>query len=233
MPHPDPVSYPPLDGRTIYAIGDIHGCDDLLNEVHARIDAEDTDGLEIYLGDYIDRGPDTAGVIQMLIDRAMNRDVIFILGNHEFLAQEFLAGKIAYEVWQRVGAAETLRSYGVDAAGLSDEEIRTAFSKSLPIAHQFFFELLRPSFTSGDYFFTHAGVRPGIALEAQTGDDLMWIRREFLDCTDAFGKIIVHGHTPVELPEFKANRINIDTGAFATGRLTCLALDGDGARLLR
>ena len=133
--------------------------------------------------------------------------------------------------WQNLGGLETLMSYGItpsiNADAATQEKLAAAFKQVLPESHRRFFADLKSSFTCGDYFFVHAGIRPGIALENQNEEDLLWIRQEFLLCEDDFSKVIVHGHTPVSQPEIRPNRINIDTGAYATGRLTCLVLEDE------
>src|SRR5262249_3390372 len=133
--------------------------------------------------------------------------------------------------WQLFGGAETLMSYGIKPPVNADvdDQLRLAaeFDQALPPSHRRFFANLKLSFTCGDFFFAHAGVRPGVPLEQQHEEDLLWIRQDFLLCEDEFNKIIVHGHTPVAEPEIRSNRINIDTGAYATGRLTCLKLEED------
>lgn len=228
------------DGMRIYAVGDIHGRADLLDELLRRIDVDRADGkaecLEIFLGDYIDRGPTSRQVIDRLWRRGTERKAIFISGNHETLLKEFLGNPRKLDDWQRLGGLETLISYGLrprlnmnaaDQARLA-EDLR----HMMPAEHASFLSHLKPSFLCGDYFFVHAGVRPGVALAEQVERDLFWIRDEFLLHEENFGKIIVHGHTPVPKPEVRPNRVNIDTGAYATGRLTCLRLEGESIGFL-
>ena len=156
---------------------------------------------------------------------------IFLRGNHEDYLLDFVVNPSIIEDWQRFGGLETLMSYGVvppiEKSADAQARLATAFDQVLPATHRRFFNNLRLSFTCGDFFFVHAGVRPGIPLTKQRADDLIWIRQEFLLCEDEFSKIIVHGHTPVPEPDIRSNRINIDTGAYATGRLTCLKLEDD------
>jgi serine/threonine protein phosphatase 1 len=223
-------------GIRIYAIGDIHGCLDLLERTFARIDAHRRNNpiersIEIFLGDYVDRGPASRGVIDRLIERAVDHEAVFLKGNHEVILSAFLEDPLVLDDWKKFGAMETLLSYGLKPPAKIKTDDRTSLSKelaaALPASHRQFLNGLKLSFACGDYFFVHAGVRPGVTLDQQEEADLLWIRQDFLDHRDPFDKIIVHGHTPVEAPEIHANRINIDTGAYATGRLTCLMLQDD------
>ncbi len=237
------IAYPPApDGVTIYAIGDIHGCDRQLSAIHQRIDADlarrnPAAPVEVYLGDYIDRGPGSAQVLDRLIDRAASRQAVFLRGNHETYIDDFLNGEVALAHWQSLGGYETLMSYGINAYRMLREEegepaIRKAFAAALPDRHRTFLASLSNQHFIGRYQFVHAGVRPGIAPEDQAEEDLLWIRDAFLNHDGDFGYCVVHGHTPVRKPEFRPNRINIDTGAFATGVLTCIRIDETGAHLL-
>ncbi len=224
------------DGTRIYAIGDVHGRADLLGRVFSRIDASlradpVKQPLQVLLGDYIDRGPNSREVIDALIARARQHAMIFIKGNHESYVMEFLADPSVLSEWKQVGGVHTLLSYGVKPSMRDDPKGRqvlaAAFRQALPESHQRFLQSLALSFTCGDFFFTHAGVRPGTPLSEQRQQDLLWIREDFLLHEEDFGKIIVHGHTPAKTPDVRPNRINIDTGAYATGLLTCLVLQGD------
>jgi serine/threonine protein phosphatase 1 len=161
---------------------------------------------------------------------------VFLKGNHEQIAIRCLSERGLFDQWLRLGGLETLISYGVLpetlASGRQIAEMQAAFHGALPPAHLRFFRDLQSSFTSGDFFFAHAGVRPNVELSHQTENDLLWIREEFLSSNEDFGKIIVHGHTPALEPEIGPNRINIDTGAFATGRLTCLVIEGESLSVI-
>lgn len=236
--------YPRLEGdRVLYAIGDIHGRSDLLDAVHAAID-DDSAGrveppIEIYLGDYVDRGLDSKGVIDRLIDRILDHDhqrrMIFIGGNHEEAFRDFLAGSMEPEEWKRFGGYEAAFSYGIDVLALRGAPRMTwveALRQAVPATHRLFFDSLRDSYATDGYFFAHAGVRPGVPLDEQSPDDLRWIRDTFLGDPSDHGAVVVHGHTPVREPTFEPNRINLDTGAYLTNRLTCLAIDAGGPRLL-
>jgi serine/threonine protein phosphatase 1 len=234
------TAYPSLAaGQAIYVIGDIHGRSDLIDRVHDAIDADAGTGsqavLEICLGDYVDRGPDSAGVLERLIARSERRRLIAVRGNHEVMFEAFLSGAIEPEEWRRAGGMETLLSYGIDVRSLARAPRRSwieAAAAAVPVGHRTFLASLRDAVSLDGYFFTHAGIRPGVALTAQAPDDLQWIRDEFLGDTRDHGAVVVHGHTPTMEPEFLPNRINLDTGAYLTGRLTCLAIDEGGPRLL-
>lgn len=192
--------------------------------------------LEIYLGDYIDRGEDSRGVIDALLERAENVEAVFLRGNHEQLLLDFLAGTVDLSMWKQVGGGATLQSYGVQAGQrsflASEATVRQALEEALPNRHARFFADTVPYFLVEPYLFVHAGVRPGIPLKQQHPSDLMGIRRQFLEFDGDLGHIVVHGHTPAPQPEFKHNRINLDTCAYSTGCLTCLRIGRDGAKLL-
>jgi diadenosine tetraphosphatase ApaH/serine/threonine PP2A family protein phosphatase len=232
-------------GQLVYAIGDIHGRADLLALLLAVIisDAARNKGSKrrtiVFLGDYIDRGHDSRRVVDMLLsDLPEGFDVHFLKGNHESIMLDFLEDPSYLGQWLANGADATFRSYGMDVAelirkGAAPEMWRRAFLASLPEAHRDFFETLELAVSLGDYFFVHAGVRPGVSLEAQDPKDLIWIRGPFLQSDEDFGKIVVHGHTPRATPEIRANRIGIDTGAVFTDRLTALRLEDGSRRLLQ
>ncbi len=219
----------------IYAIGDIHGRLDLLNELLARISSDialrpTVRPLYVFLGDYIDRGSASCETIDRLIEHGKTHESVFLKGNHELIAIKCLSDRGLFDQWLRLGGLETLVSYGVPAETLANgkqiAELQSAFHGALPQAHFRFFRDLKNSFECGDFFFAHAGVKPNVELSRQKENDLLWIRGEFLTSKDDFGKIIVHGHTPTREIEVGPNRINIDTGAFATGCLSCLVLEG-------
>jgi serine/threonine protein phosphatase 1 len=217
----------------IYAIGDIHGRLDLLNELLALISGDialrpTVRPLYVFLGDYIDRGPASRETIDRLIEHGATHESVFLKGNHELIAIKCLSDRGLFDQWLRLGGRETLVSYGVPAeTGMQIAELQSAFHGALPQAHFRFFRDLKNSFECGDFFFAHAGVKPNVELSRQKENDLLWIRGEFLSSKDDFGKIVVHGHTPTREIEVGPNRINIDTGAFATGRLSCLVLEGE------
>jgi serine/threonine protein phosphatase 1 len=222
-------------GVRVYAIGDVHGRADLLEQIFVSIDADLGSRpadmpIELFLGDYIDRGPASSEVLDRLIDRCHSHPTFCLRGNHEAYLLEFLNNPAILDEWSRYGGLETLLSYGLAPSLNADPDERArlanALKRALPAKHRHFLSNLRTTFTCGDFYFVHAGVRPGIPLERQAEEDLLWIREDFLIHEEQFEKIIVHGHTPVLSPDIRLNRINIDTGAFATGHLTCLVLEG-------
>lgn len=227
-------------GWRIYAVGDIHGRLDLLLQTIARIEEDRArypcaSPLYLFIGDYIDRGPDSRGVIELLMKLSRIRPIVCLLGNHEFYALTYLTAPQTFDAWYEAGGKETLYSYGVITPAARARERKSldpdAFHAALGL-HAKFLRTLPATFSIGDYFFVHAGVRPNVPLGGQSVDDLLTIREPFLSFSGTFGKIIVHGHTPVAEPEVRANRINIDTGAYATSRLTCLVLESNEYRLL-
>ncbi len=233
-----PASVRPIvpDGLRIYAIGDIHGRADLLDQVLARIDQDlearpAAQAIQVFLGDYIDRGPDSAGVLERLVRRAETHQTLCLKGNHEIYLLEFFENPTILKDWARYGALTTLLSYGLRPsinAGLEEQaDLADALARAMPADHRRFLTELPLSFTCGDYVFVHAGLRPGAPLARQREEDLLWIRDDFLCHEEPFEKVVVHGHTPVMEPDVRINRINIDTGAYATGRLTCLLLERD------
>ncbi len=241
-----PAAPPDVGDRLVYAVGDIHGRLDLLKGLVQRVCADaislrpDKQPMMIFLGDYIDRGSDSRGVLEHL--RALQASVAFevrlLKGNHEEELLRFLDDAAVGPIWAEFGGRETLQSYGITAPrrhaeAEAWESARAALNAAMPAAHRRLLEALEVSIAVGDYFFVHAGVRPGVALEAQSDHDLMWIREEFLYCDKPFGKVVVHGHTPLPEAELKANRISIDTGAYATGLLTSVRLDGEQQHLIQ
>lgn len=229
-------------GMRVFAVGDIHGRTDLLDTLHAAIEADVAESRPaeariIYLGDYVDRGPDSAGVIDRLMRKPpAGVERLLLKGNHEDILERFLAEPEAAAGWCRLGGVETMISYGVDVEEEAAKGGFTALARALrdriPQDHLDLLRSLSTSTSVGGYFFCHAGVRPGLALEQQRPRDLMWIRDEFLSSEDDFGKVVVHGHTPVRDPEILSNRINVDTGAYRSGRLTCAVLEGAEIRLI-
>lgn len=225
----------------LYAVGDIHGCLPQLEQLLELI-ARDSHGARgrnhvVFVGDYIDRGPDSKGVIDRLLAPMRGFTTTWLLGNHDQTLLDFLGDPSLYREWKNFGAAETLVSYGVSPPRFDDDAAfavaRDQLRQCMPDEHIAFLRRLEEWAVFGDYFFVHAGIRPGIPLDQQDKQDLMWIRGEFLDSQSDFGKVIVHGHTPVDQPESKPNRIGIDTGAYATGRLTAVVLEGTERRFLQ
>lgn len=220
-------------------MSDIHGCAHLLKQMLGVIDADvahsrPRHAIEVYLGDYIDRGPDSRATLDLLIGRSRRGNAVFLKGNHEAFLAEVFRDPSRITDWFQFGGMQTLMSYGLSPSPNPDDEEQRAlvqeFAAAMPPQHLEFLQRLRLTFTCGDFFFVHAGVRPGVPLKEQQEADLLWIREEFLRSQKHFGKYIVHGHTPVRSAEVLANRANIDTGAYATGNLTLLSIQG--SRLL-
>lgn len=223
------------DGVRIYAIGDIHGRADLLQSLLTVIDADlrrsqPRRAIHVFLGDYVDRGPDSRAVLDLLIHRMWTHETVCLKGNHEVFMLDVLKDPAKLNDWRKYGGLLTLASYGVTPTMTPTAEEQVELIEKLrdavPEEHLTFMENLPSSFTCGDFFFVHAGVRPGVPLDQQRDQDLFWIRDEFLESNEGFGKYIVHGHTPVKAPDIRPNRINIDTGAYATGNLTLLTIQG-------
>ncbi|WP_298241523.1 metallophosphoesterase family protein [uncultured Bradyrhizobium sp.] len=222
------------EGVRIYAISDIHGCAHLLQPMLRVIDADvacsrPRYAVEVFMGDYIDRGPDTRSTLDVLVERSRRGNAVFLKGNHEAFLVRVFEDPSLFEDWIAVGGTQTLMSYGLAPPDLKRDEpasILRDLIRAMPTEHLEFLDNLRLSFSCGDFFFVHAGVRPGVPLADQTERDLLWIREEFLRSEEQFGKYIVHGHTPVRNAEFLTNRVNIDTGAYATGNLTLMSIQG-------
>lgn len=231
-------------GTAVYAIGDIHGRADLLAELHAGIAANAarrpaTRRVLVYLGDYVDRGPDVAGVIDTLLDRVPEGfEPVYLIGNHERMMLDFLDDVTCGPLWLRNGGERTLASYGIDYEPSETPDLQRlrglqgVLRYRLPRRHLEFLQSLQLFHIEGDYAFAHAGIRPGVPFEAQEENDLLWVRGLFLRSTRDHGKVVVHGHTIVPEPEVLSNRIGIDTGAWYTGRLTSLALEGTERQLI-
>ena len=229
-------------GERIYCIGDVHGRHDLLLKIHRMIesDSADYDGLRkvVYLGDLVDRGMDSDKVLDELLQRPLaGFESILLMGNHEQTMLDFLEYPRQAAGWLSWGGRETLASYGVPLPkGMVNPDvdgIRDDLRSHLPEAHV---ELLRSMVlfhASGDFMFVHAGIRPGIPMQEQSDSDLLWIRNDFLDDESEHGFMVVHGHTISEEVQVRPNRIGIDTGAYRTGVLTCLVLEGANKRFLQ
>jgi len=232
-------------GQAVYAIGDVHGRLDLLEALVARTREDAAQHLSdsarslIFLGDYVDRGPESRGVVDAVMsDLLPGFTTVRLMGNHEEAMLSFLDGESDGLDWLSFGGLETLLSYGVPLRSLpnSGEAVRAlqaALIEAVPERHVAFFRNCLLHYSVGDYVFVHAGVRPGITLEKQAQTDLLWIRDDFLRVRAPLpGRVVVHGHTICDLPQNRGHRINIDTGAFVSGRLTCLVLRGDERRFL-
>lgn len=236
---PAPPGAPPArtpEGTVIHAIGDIHGRDDLLAALleGVRRDAGQRPArrrLLIFLGDYISRGTGSRAVVERVMATAWpGFELVALKGNHEDLLLRFLDGDLAAgTLWLDYGGAQALQAYGVaprgDEGGM--EQLRRELAAALPARHLEFLRRLRLDHREGDYYFVHAGIRPGVPLERQSDEDRLWIRGEFTDSPADHGVVVVHGHCIAALPQVRHNRIGIDTGAYASGHLTCAVLDGD------
>jgi serine/threonine protein phosphatase 1 len=230
------------DNTRVYAVGDIHGCLDQLVALHERI-AQDAEGYAgnkhiIYLGDFIDRGRSSKGVIDAVRTQIpANCTPHYIKGNHDQALLDFLADPETYRVWKGFGAGDTLLSYGVRPPLFDSlapiEAARDALIAAMPPEHLDFFRGLELKVEIGGYVFVHAGIRPGVPLSRQLEEDLLWIREEFLSSQTSHEKVVVHGHTPLTSPVRTSNRISIDTGAYATGILTAAVLEGTTCRFLQ
>ena len=232
-------------GERVYAIGDIHGCCDLLERLIAQIEADDAGRTAarttlIFLGDLVDRGPESAQVVERLRQLALARpegSTRFLLGNHEEVFLAALAGDIkAMKFFNRIGGRETILSYGVSRAEYDNAdyaELLAAVQRSVPEAHVAFLRGFEDLIIVGDYAFVHAGVRPEAPLANQRAGDLRWIRDEFLGFRGTFEKVIVHGHTISDEVESGPNRIGLDTGAYASGKLSAMGFEGDRRWILQ
>ncbi len=229
----------PSGDKRLYAIGDIHGRADLLDQLIARLENEfqlEGDHQVIFLGDYVDRGNDSAGVLDRLIAFGEKYpETIFLKGNHEQAMLDFLAVPEETESWIDWGGQQALESYGIEnVLTSSPSDLRDALADLLPDEHFNFLLNLALLYQDGDYVFVHAGLKPGRPIEQQRERDLLWIRGEFYnaDGEEWTGKCIVHGHTPQNKPENISWRINVDTGAFSSGNLTAVILDGTIRRFI-
>jgi len=219
----------------IYAIGDVHGCLDLLRSAEEKIrrDVRRTKvaGLIITLGDYVDRGPDSRGVLDHLSSEP-GEDVrrIALCGNHDDLFMRFLDAPHAYADWLEMGGRETLSSYGLAGAYIStvgkngSDQLKTQLASAVPDHHRRLLAAMPVSLRIGSYLFVHAGIRPGVPLEAQSDRDMMWIREPFLTHGPQLPFTLIHGHTPGRNPSYGPGRIGIDTGAYTSGKLAILKL---------
>ncbi|MDR3439957.1 metallophosphoesterase family protein [Telmatospirillum sp.] len=234
---PTPTIFRVPDGKRLYAIGDIHGRSDLLDEILGTLTTDALASAErgesptvVFLGDYVDRGPDSRGVLDRLCAlRSGPIEWRFLEGNHEMAMRAFMADPVAHKDWLRLGGGTTLASYGIDGPPdpMTESWLLAAAAQladRLPSSHRSFLDNLDLLLEWGDYAFVHAGIRPGVALHAQSRSDLLSIRAPFIKSHTWHGKRIVHGHTVVRAPVVTPLRIGIDTGAYFSGRLTCLLL---------
>ena len=238
------ATYQAPSATRVYAVGDIHGQLDLLRRLRELIaDDAQQDRRErnviVYLGDYIDRGPDSRGIVELFLDKPMaGFEEIYLKGNHEDYMLQFLENPGLGESWYLNGGDTTLMSYGVERTVKAAGQGRFVamcdrLQGKLPVEHLAFLRSLTMYHMEGDYLFVHAGIRPGRPVENQEPHDLLWIREEFLSSNADHGCCVVHGHSISPEPEVRRNRIGIDTGAYYTGRLTGLVLDGAERRILQ
>lgn len=228
-----PVARVP-QGQRVYAVGDIHGRLDLFEQLLQRIEADNAargpaDTTLILLGDLIDRGPDSRAMVDRAMELVQAGNVRVLAGNHEEMLLVSMENDEALRHFLRHGGKETLFSYGLDPAEYSRStlpDLRERMAALVPGEHIAFFHAMEDHIVIGDYLFVHAGIRPGVPIEEQTTSDLRWIRREFLDHADWHGHLVVHGHTITDAPDVQPNRIGVDTGAYASGRLTALGIEG-------
>ena len=230
------------DDQRVYAIGDVHGRLDLLIKLLEMVNKDiaahaDFQNNVVFLGDYIDRGPDPAGVIDHLIDLSIpDTTCVCLMGNHERYMMDIAKGTALIEMWFRNGGRTTAKSYGIEV-GTSDitqdvDQFRDALQENVPDRHWQFLQGLKTSWRIGSVFFAHAGVNPARSLDQQTEQDLIWIREKFLHSERDHGALIVHGHTPGPEPEVLRNRINVDTLAYQSGHLTAAILENSHCRFL-
>lgn len=229
-----PKSEPVVPQRTrVYVVGDIHGRADLLRDIHAQIQKDFSRApveraLAVYLGDYVDRGLDSRQVIDVLLDEPLTGiESVYLRGNHEDFLLRFLDDPAIGASWMANGGSATIYSYVGGRVDLNDlTGVQAALRAALPGRHLEFLRSLQLLHVEGDYLFVHAGIRPNVPLEKQNPMDLMWIREDFLNSRARHAKMVVHGHSIRNTPDVRTNRIGIDTGAYATGILTCLVLQG-------
>jgi serine/threonine protein phosphatase 1 len=225
------------DRQRAYAIGDIHGRLDLLDELLDRIEADDRSRAPanvtiIFLGDLIDRGPQSAQVVERLRRyRPPFAKTVFLMGNHEEVLLRIVGGETGIVAdWLRFGGAECIRSYGIDPTDLqyrSPSEVPRMLRQAIPKEHLKFVSGFVDTASLGNYLFVHAGIRPGVPLSHQLPQDLRWIRLPFLEDETDHGRIVVHGHTITDSVDIRANRIGVDTGAYRSGVLTALGVESD------
>jgi len=202
----------------IFAIGDVHGCLSRLEDLMLRIDIDEQEDTLVFVGDYIDRGPDPKGVIDYILEmRRTVKRVICLLGNHEQMFQDYLLHRCDEDLYLGNGGVTTLASYGFNSKGKGRD-------LSFPDDHRQFYSELSLYYETEAYIFAHAGLRPATPLTEQGPEDLLWIRQDFISSAYDFGKTVVFGHTPLFKPLIEPNKIGIDTGAFYGGKLTCIEL---------
>ena len=229
------------EGQRWYVIGDIHGRCDLFEALAAAIDGDDArceaaETTVVLLGDLVDRGPDSAGVVALARDWQQRRAVRVLAGNHEEMFLESFEDAEMLRHFLRHGGRETVLSYGIERTrynALSLEELQTEMARLVPAADRAFLASAEEWIEAGDYLLVHAGINPTLPLQEQRRSDLLWIRNRFLDHPEPFSHVVVHGHTIFDTIEDTGTRIGIDTGAYRTGRLTALVLEGSARRIIQ
>lgn len=222
------------DGQRVYAVGDIHGCADLFGGIISAIEADDNargvaETTVILLGDLVDRGPESRGVINVAREWSRRRAVRILLGNHEEMFLKSLEDEGVLRQFIRFGGKETILSYGVtreEYLKMTLEELQAAMVTCIPSEDLDFMRGFEDMIVIGDYIFVHAGIRPGVDLDSQAPADLRWIREPFLSHVSHDRTCVVHGHTITDAPDVRQGRVGIDTGAYASGRLTAIGLEG-------
>lgn len=235
-----PAVHAPV-GQRWYVIGDIHGRRDLFEALAGAIDADDLAGEDanttvVLLGDLVDRGPDSAGVIAAAREWQQRRKVRVLAGNHEEMFLESFNDSEMLRHFLRHGGRETVLSYGIDRDlynAMSLDQLQEEMARIVPEDDRAFLAAAEEWIEVGDYLLVHAGINPAVSLDEQRRSDLLWIRNRFLDHPDAFSHVIVHGHTIFDGVEDTGTRIGIDTGAYRTGRLTALVLEGSARRIIQ
>ena len=223
-----------ISEMAVYTIGDVHGCYDQLLELESMI-TEDAAGLPgkkliIMLGDYVDRGPASAQVIEHLLHKPhADFQRICLTGNHDIAMLDYLEKRLSLSGWWHMGANSTLLSYGIDVERLrlihrTPQMLDDTIRASIPHRHKQFLRSLPIMINAGSFLFAHAGIRPTLSLKDQKDDDLVSIRSEFFENAHLLRQWVVHGHTPIETPRQEGRRFNLDTGAFSTGKLSALRL---------
>jgi serine/threonine protein phosphatase 1 len=236
-PSPDPVIGAIPDGQRVYAVGDIHGRLDLLDDLLIRIEADDearpsSQTLLIFLGDLVDRGPSSAQVVDRLLNLSRSgRRARFLMGNHEEVFLRALGGdRNALPFFVRIGGKPTVLSYGIDEQTYRKadyQQLHSLMQAHVPAEHIAFLEAFEDMIVIGDYVFVHAGIQPRLPLAEQSPAALRWVREEFLSHPHPLEKIVVHGHTIADDVEETVNRIGLDTGAYASGKLTAMGFERD------
>lgn len=242
------VPYRTAPNTRVYAIGDVHGCAELLDELLQQItadaqvvldDSPNTELYLIYLGDLVDRGPDSRACIERVMQGPPMAQMtqVVLRGNHEAIMQDILAGQYeSFDLWIDNGGRETCQSYGLKMLDVAYEEadhVGYKLNRAVPRSHKAFLSSMENIYRLGDFIFVHAGINPDVPLHAQLAEDLLWIRKPFLNASGDFGAYVVHGHTPVYGADIFENRTNADTGAVYGGALSAAVIDGNEIHLLQ